>query len=78
MKRNILTFLCGIGLVCSLWSCKSGDKEFPGYEGGSTVYFPYQYPVRTIVLGDDEYDVTQYDWNHKCQIKATFGGLPSG
>ena len=78
MKRNILTFIFGIGLVCSLWSCKSSDKEFPGYEGGSTVYFPYQYPIRTIVLGDDEYDVTQFDWNHKCQIKATFGGLPDG
>ena len=78
MKRNILKFICGIALVSSLWSCKNGDQSFPGYEGGSTVYFPYQYPVRTIVLGDDEYDVTQYDWNHKCQIKATFGGLPDG
>ena len=78
MKRNILKFICGIGLVCGLWSCENGSQSFPDYQDGTTVYFPYQYPVRTIVLGDDEYDVTEYDWNHKCQIKATFGGSYNG
>lgn len=77
MKSNILKFICGIGLVCSLWSCKSGDQTFPDYQGGTTVYFPYQYPVRTIVLGDDEYDLTN-DHNHQCQILATFGGSYNG
>ena len=66
-----------MGLVCGLWSCESGDQSFPDYEGGTTVYFPYQYPVRTIVLGDDEYD-TSMDKAHKCQIKATFGGSYNG
>ena len=78
MKRNILKFICGIGLVCGLWSCESGDKDFPDYQNGTSVYFPYQYPVRTIVLGDDEYDLQDFDWAHKCQIKATFGGSYSG
>ena len=77
MKSNILKFICGIGLVCGLWSCENGDKSFPDYEGNTTVYFPYQYPVRTIVLGDDEYDTT-LDKAHKCQIKATFGGSYNG
>jgi hypothetical protein len=77
MKRNILKLICGIGLFCALWSCKNGDIEFPDYEEGTTVYFAYQYPVRTIVLGDDEYD-TSLDQAHKCQIKATFGGSYSG
>lgn len=77
MKRNILKFICGIGLVCGLWSCESGNKTYPDYEGGTTVYFPYQYPVRTIVLGDDEYDLT-FDHAHKCQIMATFGGSYNG
>ena len=77
MKRNILKFICGIGLVCGFWSCESGNQSFPDYEGGTTVYFPYQYPVRTIVLGDDEYDLT-LDHAHKCQIKATFGGSYNG
>ena len=39
-------------------SCKNGDATFPDYENGTTVYFAYQRPVRTIVLGDDEYDTT--------------------
>ena len=77
MKHNIIQFICGIGLVCGLWSCKNGDQTFPDYEGGTTVYFPYQYPVRTIVLGDDEYDLT-LDHAHKCQIMATFGGSYNG
>ena len=77
MKRNILKFICGIGLVCALWSCENGNQKFDDYEGGTTVYFPYQYPVRTIVLGDDEYDLT-LDHAHKCQIMATFGGSYNG
>lgn len=77
MKRNIIKVICGIGLVCGLWSCESGNQSFPDYEGGTTVYFPYQYPVRTIVLGDDEYD-TSMDKAHKCKIMATFGGSYGG
>ena len=40
MKRNILKFICGIGLVCALWSCENGNQKFDDYEGGTTVYFP--------------------------------------
>lgn len=36
--------------------------------------FVYQSPVRTIVLGDDEYD-TSLDKEHKCKIKATLPAL---
>lgn len=76
MKLNILKCICGVGLICGLWSCKNGDIDFPDY-GETTVYFPYQYPVRTIVLGDDEYD-TSLDKAHKCRILATFGGSYNG
>lgn len=69
-------FVC-CGVAAALTSCKSGDPTYDDYEGGTTVYFPYQYPVRTIVLGDDEYD-TSLDKQHKCQIKATFGGSYNG
>jgi len=78
MKRNIVKVICGIGLVCGLWSCESGDQSFPDYEGGTTVYFAYQYPVRTLVFGDnEEYDQT-LDNAHKCKIMATFGGSYNG
>lgn len=58
-------------------SCQNGDQTFDDYEGGTTTYFAYQYPVRTIVLGDDDYDTT-LDKEHKCQIQATFGGSYNG
>lgn len=79
MKSNILKFVCGVGLVCSLFSCKNSDIDFPDFEEGTTVYFPYQYPTRTINLGDDEpqIDLTN-DHAHKCQIRATFGGSYNG
>lgn len=78
MKRNIVKVICGIGLLCSLWSCENGSQSFPDFEGGTTVYFPYQYSVRTIEFGDnEEFDLT-LDNAGKCQIKATFGGSYNG
>ncbi len=70
--------LCALGMFAALTvSCENGNQEFDDYEGGTTVYFAYQSPVRTIVLGDDEYD-TSLDKAHKCQIQATFGGSYNG
>lgn len=78
IKYNILAALCvGCSFVATLTSCKNGDQEFDDFEGGTTVYFAYQTPVRTIVLGDDDYDLT-LDHAHKCQIQATFGGSYNG
>ena len=78
LKHKFLTMMCaGCGLAAFLTSCENGNKEFDDYEGGTTVYFAYQTPVRTIVLGDDDYDLT-LDHAHKCQIQATFGGSYNG
>lgn len=80
-KKNFKHFLiAGVaccGVAAALTSCENGNQEFDDYEGGTTVYFAYQTPVRTIVLGDDEYDLT-LDHAHKCQIQATFGGSYNG
>ena len=62
---------------CLLTSCYNADKEFPDYEGGTTAYFAYQNPVRTLILGNDIYDNT-LDNEHKCRIWATMGGAYSG
>ena len=56
-------------------SCENQDIEFPDFDY-STVYFAYQYPVRTIVLGEDLYD-TSLDNQHKFEIYATMGGVYS-
>ena len=69
--------LLSCGLAATLTGCKNGSADFPDFEGGTTAYFAYQYPVRTIVLGDDDYDTT-LDKAHQCQIKATFGGSYNG
>lgn len=55
-------------------SCENNDWEFPDYDY-STVYFSYQYPVRTITLGEDNLVNTDLDNAHKCRIMATLGGV---
>jgi hypothetical protein len=56
-------------------SCQNQEVEYPNF-AYSTVYFAYQYPVRTIVLGEDIYD-TSLDNAHQCAIYATMGGVYS-
>jgi hypothetical protein len=58
-------------------SCYNAEQDFPDYENGTTAYFAYQYPVRTLVLGNDIYDNT-LDNAHKCQIWSTMGGAYGG
>ncbi len=77
MKLFKLLYILSAGILVSLlMSCENQDFDFPDYEGGTTVYFAYQYPVRTIVLGDDTYD-TSLDNEHRCEIYATMGGVNS-
>lgn len=54
-------------------SCKNQEWEFPDYLYQS-VYFAYQYPVRTVTLGEDIFD-TSLDNQHKVKIMATTGGV---
>lgn len=70
MKKFLIPAL----LIAVLASCNK-EKEFPDYDY-QTVYFAYQYPVRTITLGEDIFD-TQLDNQHKCKIMATTGGVYS-
>jgi hypothetical protein len=74
MKRyNLQSILCAGVLSALAMSCENQEIKFPDYDK-STVYFAYQYPVRTIVLGEDIYD-TSLDNEHKCEIYATMGGV---
>ena len=57
--------------------CYNADKDFPDFEDGTTAYFAYQFPVRTLVLGNDIYDNT-LDNAHKCRIWSTMGGAYGG
>lgn len=76
LKKYIYGVALG-ALSLSFASCYNADKDFPDFEGGTTAYFAYQYPVRTLVLGNDIYDNT-VDNAHKCQIWSTMGGAYNG
>ena len=61
-------------LLLMVFSCKNQDWSFPNYRYSST-YFPYQTPVRTLVLGDyDEVDNTK-DQNLQFSIGVALGGM---
>lgn len=74
MKRIKFLMILFAGLFAFMvTSCENQDIEFADFDY-STVYFAYQYPVRTIVLGEDIFDNT-LDNEHKCKIFATMGGV---
>lgn len=76
LKKYIYGIALGT-LSLTYTSCYNEDKEFPDYEGGTTAYFAYQDPVRTLILGNDIYD-NALDNAHKCQIWSTMGGAYGG
>ena len=76
MKKFIYGAVLG-ALSLIYTSCYNSDRDFPDYEDGTTAYFAYQYPVRTLILGNDIYDNT-LDNAHKCQIWSTMGGAYGG
>ncbi|MDR0394326.1 MAG: DUF1735 domain-containing protein [Tannerella sp.] len=69
MKRIILI----IAIVVGFFSCENFDREFDDYLYTSG-YFPYQYPVRTLVLGDYIYDNSN-DNAHKFVVSVAMGGV---
>jgi len=73
MKKIIFISLIIFALFSS---CKNQDWSFPNFDY-TTVYFAYQYPVRTIELGDDNVVDNSLDNAHQCQIMGTFGGAYS-
>ena len=76
LKNYIYGIALG-ALSLTIASCYNADRDFPDYEGGTTAYFAYQNPVRTLILGNDIYDNT-LDNEHKCRIWSTMGGAYGG
>lgn len=66
-----------LAAVAGLTACHNGDIEFDDYEGGVSVSFPYQTPVRVLEMGEDEHS-TERDNAHKCWISTTMGGSYKG
>lgn len=69
MKKLILILTILIGLI----SCENFNIDHPDFDYTSG-YFPYQYPVRTLVLGDYIYDNSN-DNEHKFIVSVAIGGI---
>lgn len=65
------------GLTFALLHVRMQINLFPIMRGDLCV-FAYQYPIRTIVLGNDEIVDNSLDRQHKCAIYATMGGAYGG
>lgn len=62
-------------VATGLVACRKEKGDFPNFDY-TTGYFPYQYPVRTLILGDYIYDNSN-DNNHEFWISAAMGGVYS-
>lgn len=73
MKLN--KFIAGLLIAAGAFvSCnKNADVSFSDFDY-QTVYFASQFPVRTVVLGEDLLVDNSLDNEHKVTIKATMGG----
>lgn len=76
-KIKLVLFSLLVFSASALTSCENGDTDFDDFDY-TTTYFPYQTPIRTLVLGNDEnVDVTT-DNAHQCHIYAMIGGARDG
>ena len=71
MKR--IAYLIVFALILSLTGCENQEREWPNFDY-NTIYFPEQYPLRTIILGHDRVDNTS-DKNHIFHVGVSIGGL---
>jgi hypothetical protein len=69
MKKLLFILFVAAAVV----SCENFDVDHPDFEY-TTGYFPYQFPVRTLVLGDYIYDNTN-DNAGKFVISVAMGGV---
>ena len=70
MKKIISILFTGI-LLCS---CTNRDIEFDDYDY-TTVYFPFQMPIRTLILGDESVGNNSIDLEKAFSIGITMGGV---
>jgi hypothetical protein len=69
MKRILLIIL----FLSALGACENQQNEFPDFDYNA-VYFPVQFPVRTLSLGTDDID-NSLDKELKFHIGVSIGGM---
>ena len=63
-----------IGIAALLFSCTNQDVEFDDF-AFQAVYFPFQTPVRSLMLGDEVEGDNSIDLEHAFSIGASIGGM---
>ena len=69
MKKLIVLFATAL----AIFACENKENDFPDYDY-QTVYFPIQYPARTLVLGESRCD-NSIDLEHAFNIGVSVGGM---
>lgn len=69
MKKTLSILITGI----VAFGCSNLDIEFNDFDYQS-IYFPYQTPVRTIILGDESVGDNTIDLEHAFSIGVSMGG----
>lgn len=69
MKKTLSILITGI----VAFGCSNMDIEFDDFEYQS-IFFPYQTPVRTIILGDESIGDNSIDLEHAFSIGISMGG----
>ncbi len=65
-----------LSIIALLFSCENQDVEFDDF-AYQAVYFPFQTPVRSLMLGDEEIGDNSIDLEHAFSIGASIGGMYS-
>ncbi|MFD2744688.1 MULTISPECIES: DUF5627 domain-containing protein [Sphingobacterium] len=71
--KSLNKIIATASIFIAVIGCKNAEIIHPDFDY-QTVYFANQYPVRTIVLGEDMNFDTTLDNEKKVEIKATLGG----
>lgn len=74
MKVTVLNLTILFFGLFLLTSCDNDPVTFDDFDFSGT-YFAWQYPVRTLVLGESLYYDNTNDINHQFVIKASMGGV---
>lgn len=70
MKKSVIFASLTLLLITA---CTNTPNDFPDFTN-QAVYFPYQYPVRTLVLGESKID-NSIDLQHAFNIGVCIGGM---
>lgn len=63
-----------LSIVTLLYSCENQNVEFPDF-AYQTVYFPFQTPLRSLMLGDEVIGDNSIDLEHAFSVGVSIGGM---